>query len=376
MTNQSSMLKQIVSIPDLMDRLYPESINNVKVLLQDPKFKKVKKLILTGCGDSLCSGMAVRTAFMELTNLEIEVATAIDISRLYKKKHLVGKAQEIAIVIVSNSGHVARIIEVAKRIKEMGGIVIAITGNENSQLYKYATDRVKFNLPKFEYAPGIRSYCACLLNLYELAISMAELQKDISSELANTIREELYNLPKRLRETMERWNIQTIQQAEKFKECSSFEFVGVGSDYATGWFGYAKSLETIGRPASSLNTEDWFHMNYFIRDVYKTATILIANEKCPSLTRYEELIKVALEMGRPFLCITDDVNKSDKKFYVLSPRIKYSFLNPLIQYLPIAMMVSHIGDRIGEVYFREGKDNWSACVDCATIIKSKEVIVD
>ena len=116
-------------------------------------------------------------------------------------------------------------------------------------------------------------------------------------------------------------------------------------------------------------------MNYFIRDVYHTATLLIVNRTEGSMSRAAELIETAQDMGRPLLCITDSKSLIAKE-KIITPETGYEVLNALIQYLPVSMVFSYVGDLLGETYFRDGKDNWTACVDCATIVKSRETVLE
>lgn len=374
MTMKTSMIRQIESIPDLMKDMEPELKCAVNVFLDSIDIRAYKKMILTGCGDSLCSVMAAKFAFMKYTDLVIEVVPVMELSRVYDKKELTG-SQDTIVVAVSNSGKVARIIELAKRVKKLDGFMVGITGNEHSGLYKEANAAIKMNIPPFDYAPGIRSYCGCLCVLLYLAVGMGERTGKLSDIDAAELYKEMCGIPELIQNYMKKWEQECSESAKVLTNSSSLEFIGTGVSYASAWFGYAKSLETTGKPSSAVNTEDWFHMNFFVRDVYHTATILLVNEKEGGLSRSEELIRTAVDMGRPLFCITDsEALKANRK--ILIPGLKNEELDCLIQYIPVSMMMSYLGDLLGESYFRDGKDNWSACTNCATLINSEEIILD
>lgn len=370
---KTSMIRQIESVPALMKMMEPELRSTVKKFLHVTDIGKYRKIILTGCGDSLCSAMAARFAFMKYTDLETEVVTVMDLARVYEKKALTGN-EDVMVVAVSNSGKVARIIELAKRIRMLGGFLVAVTGNETSGLYREAGAVIKMRIPAFDYAPGIRSYCGCLMALFNLAIGIGEKTGTLSALHVNEICAEMKRIAEILPDYMENWEEKSFSYAKQLTDATSFEFIGAGVQYASAWFGYAKALETTGLPSSALNTEDWFHMNFFVRDVYRTASFLFVNEKEGGFSRAKELLQIAENMGRPLLCITDS-NTLCAAEKIMTPNTEREELNSLIQYLPISMIMSYVGDLLGEAYFRDGKDNWAACVNCATLTNSEEVIL-
>lgn len=369
--HQSPMMKQLYSVPDLMNLMADDLHAEAKRAVSQIDAAGLKKIILTGCGDSLCSVMAAKYALMEYTDLEVEVVPVIDLSRFYEGKRLTG---DVMTVIVSNSGKVARCEELASRIEALGGTVMAVSGNASSPLAVHAAQILKMSIPKFEYAPGIRSYCGCLSALYVLALELGRVRKNLEEEKSRQVYEEMKRLPELLREYLPRWEEQAWTIADSWKECSSFEFIGSGISYANAWFNYAKSLETTGKPTGAYNTEDWFHMNYFIRDVTHTATALFVNRDGQDRSRADELLSTASEMGRPIIVISDTDGWGDVPTMV-TPGVRESLLDGLFQYIPLSMVLSCVGDLMGEVYFRDGKGRFTACVDCATIIQSRQVIL-
>lgn len=368
------MMRQIESIPNLISFMDKELRQAAEELVDRIPAKKYQKILLTGCGDSLCAAMAAKFAFMEYAKKEAQVVPVIDLARVYPKEQLAGNG-DCLVVAVSNSGRVARMVELAKRVRKTGGCVIAVTGNENSQLYRQADGGVSYTIPSGFGGPGIRSYCGCLTALFYLALSMGTRTSVLTDQEAERIRSELLRLSEEAKGYMTVWERQAKEYALQMKDSTSFEFIGSGIQYASAWFCYAKSLEATGKPSSALNTEDWFHMNYFIRDVYHTATVLFINEGEGSLSRAQELVWTAEDMGRPLLCITDS-ERIEAKHKILTPKTGTGLLHGLIQYLPVSMLLSETGDLLKEVYFRGGKDNWSACQGCATLINSREQVLD
>lgn len=332
--------------------------------------EKIRKIILTGCGDSYCAAMAARHMFAEYTSLEVETAPVIELSRYYERRRLTG-AGDVLVVIISNSGNVSRCIELAKRVVSSGGKVLGVTGREDSGLYAHSSLVLKMDIPSFAYAPGIRSYTACIYALFLLAVSVGRGDGTLEETWAVRLMETLGELEAVLDSRIPGWEQETYQAARRLLPCTSYEWIGSGPGYVNGWFASAKLLETAGRPGGAYNTEDWFHMNYFIKDVDHTATILFTRAEGKDRSRAEELIPVAAGMGRPLLCVTDQPVKGCD--WIPVPVLPEELLSVFVDYIPAAMLTMYAGELLQEVYFRDGKDRWTACVDFATISKSRQL---
>ena len=85
----------------------------------------------------------------------------------------------------------------------------------------------------------------------------------------------------------------------------AYDFIGTGFDYAAAWFGHAKVFEALGKYAMHINSEEWLHMNFFMRNVDKIGTVIVANTTNPAMSRNRELIRFAHELTRPLMVITD-----------------------------------------------------------------------
>lgn len=376
---QTAMMEQIASIPQLMYEITDITRRRAKQTASQVQIGRVKRIILTGCGDSLGAVMATKHFFLNCTRLPVQIETAIDLARHMSADQLAD--EEVLVIMVSNSGKVSRIIELAKRIKQLGGGAIAVTSNEQSPLFEHTSLHLKLDVPKFHRSgPGMRSYLASMLGLYELAIALGNKKGTLSNENARAMQDEMDKLPGLISIEMPKWQTNARKIAEKLKNCIFHEFVADGGDYATAWFGYAKELEVAGLPGCTSNTEDWLHMNYFVRPVHQTALHMIANGNSPAFGRSLELLKTASEMDRPLLCITDEPQAMEGftkgNLYILgTPRLASYELNPSVQYLPLSLVMAYLGVLLGEEDFRGTKNHWTACIDFATVAQSEEIVI-
>ena len=372
----SPMMRQIESVPALMTELLPALRQKAAALAADPRLQEAKKLVLVGCGDSYCAALAARPAFAELTGLDAEVSYAIDVARCLSRRALTRHPGTVY-VFISNSGAVSRMVEAAQRITGMGGTVLAVTGSERSPLYGVSSLALTMEIPRLCGGPGMRSYAASVMALYALAVELAREDEDRAR--AEALWQQLLALPPVLEGMMPLWQQQAAALAPKLASARAFEFIGTAGDYANSFFAYAKELETIGLPASAHNTEDWLHMNYFILDVEGTATFQFVRHKEGGYSRSCELRDVAAEMGRPLVVLTDEPEEaqpSERPWRMSLPAGTEPLLDPLTGYLPVSLAVGHLAQLLGGEDFRGTRDHWTACIDFATVAKSRQIILD
>lgn len=372
MNIQSPMMQQITSIPDLMHEMKQSLQEEAERIVNTYGVGRFDHILITGCGDSYCAALAAKYVFLKYTDCQVDAVSTVDLSRCIRDQKLAGT--DCAVIAVSYSGRVERIIELCKRVRALGGFVLGITGNPESGLYKNASVSLRLDVPSFASSPGIRSYCACLSALYDLAFLIGSGQKSSRKPLIQSVRDEIDQVSGEIPSAMAGWDKAAGEFIPVFKQAGCIEIIGSGVSYATACFGAAKELETAGKPVMVNNTEDWFHTSFFLKDVLHTPLIMISNKRDGDHSRCRELILTAEQMGRDVFCITDDpeLNCSRK---LMTPFIAHAGLHALFQYMPLAILFAKLGEELGELYFRGGRDNWSACVNCATLTDSEEEIL-
>lgn len=366
------MLRQIGGVPALMTELLPVLRQKAAALAADLRLRDARKLVLVGCGDSYCAAVAARQAFGELTDKEAEVMYAVDVARSYSRRALMRNGTGTVYVFISNSGNVSRIVEAAQRITRFGGVTLAITGNERSPLYSETDMGLTMEIPRLCGGPGMRSYAASVMALYALAVELAHEEEDRAR--ADALWEELTALPKQLEELMPVWEQQARELAPRLSQARAFEFIGIAANYANSFFACAKELETIGLPASAHDTEDWLHMNYFISDVTGTVTFQFIRQREGGYSRNCELRKVAGEMGRPLVVLTDEPGEGPWRMTL--PQTRELLLDSLIGYLPVSMAIGYLAILLGGEDFRGTRGHWTACINFATVAGSEKIILD
>ncbi|MRN27088.1 SIS domain-containing protein, partial [Romboutsia ilealis] len=155
---ENSMLRQVLSVPDLLDEVYPEIEPQVRYVLTTPEIYSIKKVVLTSCGDGYAACLAARRAFESFLQIPVEVEDPLTLSRYYQMRWVGESPCDPLVIAVSNSGQAARVIEAVERMRAHRALTIAITSNADSLLAKAAEKVIVPMIPEFEKSPGVRTY--------------------------------------------------------------------------------------------------------------------------------------------------------------------------------------------------------------------------
>lgn len=374
-TLDSALCRQARSIPTLLEQQYADLEPKARLALTTEEIFAVQRIVLTGCGDSLAAGMAAKYAFEGLTGIPTEVVPAIELSRFYDPKQLGFSPYNPLVIAVSNSGGVARVAEAVGRCTNRGALTLAVTGSPDAALGRSAQKVMKLDIPPFESAPGTRSYLVSVLSLLLLAIRFGEVRGRYTMDTAMAYRGAIPVLAQALGEGMEALDADCRALALAWKDCTAYDFVAAGADYAAAWFGHAKVFEALGRPAMHINTEEWLHLNFFQRAVDSTATVAVCAGDSPARSRMVELLGYAVQMGRPLALVTDAPEAFPAGAALLPvPRAQYPFLAPLVQFVPMSLLCGCLCELLGEEDGRGCKGPWSFCQGGAAI-KNSEIVL-
>lgn len=372
------MSRQVFSLPDLIRKQYEDLEPKARKVLSFQEIFNIQRIVLTGCGDSYAAALATKHAFELLTGIPTEVVSAIELSRFYCKKHMGIDCLNPLVIAVSNSGSVARVAEGAERARKHGCYVLGITGNEESPLAVHSDKILKLEIPGFESAPGTRSYMVSVMALLLLAIRFGEVRGQYTMDQAMSYRYDMRSQGEALEKLLPEMREQSIAIAEAWRDYPCYDFIGAGFDYAAAWFGQAKILEATGKFAMHINTEEWFHLNFFARAAEQMGTFLIANTKSPAQSRNKELLKYANQLGRPLVVITDgnqeDFN-NEAATYIQVPAPEYEINMVLTQYAPLCLIAAYLAELLGEKYGRGCEGKWSFC-EGGYCVKNSERVID
>lgn len=369
--------RQVFSLPELIQSQYEDLEPKTRELLSFQEIFNIQRLVLTGCGDSYGACMAVKHVMEMLTGIPVEVVTAIDLGRYYSESRLGVDCRNPAVIAVSNSGCVARVTEAVKRAKLYGSFVLGITGNLESPLGQNGDKVLKLNIPPFESAPGTRSYVASVMALLLFAVRVGEVRGRYTMDQAMDYRYDMRRQGEQLKDLLPEMAQRCVRFADAWKEFSCFDFIGAGFDYAAAWFGHAKMLEAAGKTAMHINSEEWFHLNCFMKNPERTGTVIVANTTNPGLSRTKDVVRYAGKMGRPVMVVTDGTGADfgiEEENVIRVPSPGYPVNMPITQIAPVSLLAGYMAKILEEPYGRGCKGPWQFCEN-GRCVRENEIIV-
>jgi len=375
--NKNAMYKQVFSLPELIKQQYEDLEPKIRKVLTTPEIFSIQKIVLVGCGDSYAAALATKHTFEKLTELPVEIVTALELSRFYPERQLGFAPLNPLVVAVSNSGEGARVGEAVQRAVKHNAFVLGVTGNPNSLLGRHSSKIVPLQIPSFVSAPGIRSYVVSLITLVLLAIRIAEVRGKITMDRANVLRQDIVSQAEKLELMLPQIDSQLNLLAKSWDKLEAWDFVGAGSDYASAWYGHAKIFEATGQYAMHINSEEWLHLNFFMRNTTKIATVVFADLKSPGISRTKEMIGYAQLLERPLLVVSNG-EASDfpvpATSHIQYPSTDFEESISIAQIVPIALLAGYVMVSLGEVDGRGCEGLWSFCQNGASV-RNSEIIV-
>jgi len=299
------IIAQVESLPELIRDEFDTLDMRVRKLMNHNECLSVKRVVITGCGDSHMAGLATELAFEQIAGIPTEPMTAMQAGR-YGTPHFEKLFPRNPLVIgISVSGTVARTREAVALARKEGALTIAITANPEAPLASAAERVFDCTVPDFAPAPGIRSYRVSLLVLYLLAIRLAEVNGRLTQAEASAMREQLKGTADAIEATIGATKERAKDLAAAVADETNFVFVGDGPNYATALFSAAKVIEAAGRHSMGQDTEEWAHLQYFVNTNPSTPTFIISpNQRGHG--RATELVDVMKRIGRTVIGVVPE----------------------------------------------------------------------
>lgn len=357
MSQLDDFIRQVTSLPNMIATCVNSLEPVTRKILSTPEIFGVRQVILTGSGDSYFAGAATVSAFRGLTGLPVQVMPSMEASRYASGLAKDANARGTLIVPVSYSGEAARLVEAAHRWRDRGALTLAVTGTLSGRLAKAVERVVDTRVEEVAPAPGTRTYVAALIALNLLAIRLAEVLMRISMNEANEMRRELGVAGEELCDLQARLSPPIRAFAEQSRGWQTFDVLGSGPSLGAAGYGAAKLVEAAGVHATAQDSEEFFHLNFFVDHPNTTPTVLYAPAEGAAASRSRELIGALEQLGRPSLVLTDQVGFAGGCTEVLLPRVREWFV-PIVQTVPAALLAAYAADFRGGPHYRGHEGPW------------------
>jgi len=352
------MHDQIYSLPGMIREVFPKFDESVRMGLDHQLCMSIKRIYVTGCGDSHHAALGAELAFEALAGVPTEALTALQFAR-YSAPLIPDSGPRTNLVIgISVSGEVTRTLEALLQGQAAGATTVAVTATPGSRVANAGEHVIWTTAPDFPdpagvHTPGVRSYAANQLALYLAAIRIGEVRGKLTTQEANKLRGELLNLAHAAEQTIAACDKPAGALARDWMDAQEFVYVGGGPNYGSALFSAAKLLEASGDPALGQETEEWAHLQYFARSTNTPTLFITAGDR--DLSRSVECAVAANTVGRQVVAIAPGsaaaLHETAGQSLPLAGGVREMF-SPLVATIPGELIAAYRAEAIGEPFFR------------------------
>ncbi|MBI3764124.1 MAG: SIS domain-containing protein [Chloroflexi bacterium] len=354
----NTMLAQIYSLPSLLRDIFDPFDDAVRSTLDDNLCRSVKRLYVTGCGDSHHAALGSELAFEALSGVPVEPMTAMQFARYAAADLPEAGPRGNVVVGISVSGEVSRTVEALKLAQRAKATTIALTATPGSRMAQTAERALLVQAPPFPdppgtVTPGVRSYTSNLIALYLMAVRLGEARGRLAADEGNHIRDELRRLADAVERTLAVCDGAARSLAEEWADAQEFVFLGAGPNYGTALFSAAKVLEASGDAVVAQDTEEWAHLQYFARAVSTPTFIISAGGR--DLSRAVEVAVAAKTIGRSVVAVAPPSASALSAVaarILLLPEGTREMFSPLVAAIPLELFAAYRADVLSEPFFR------------------------
>jgi glucosamine--fructose-6-phosphate aminotransferase (isomerizing) len=347
------MVRQVEELANDLRESTPAFDRRARGLLTPPEWTSVRKVYLTGDGDSYHASCAAEMAFETIAGVACEPMSALRFLEYASPWMHELHSEQVVVIATSASGTTPRVLQAIERGREHGALTVAVTGTPDSAVTRAADRVLEVEVPRRERSPGIRTYQASLLGLLLVAILMGEARGRCLPEEANDLRRELVALADAMDATNAAIAAPCRELADAIGDAPAMSMVGSGPSYGTALFSAAKMVEAAGVMAVAQDLEEWWHVERFARPTDMPLFVIAPPGR--SRWRAGELAAAARGLGRRVIAVTHraDADVAPHAHFVLSVHGDVrEELSALLYHLFASRVASHVAERLGRVPFQ------------------------
>ena len=325
----------------------------VRNVLTPLEFLSLRRVYLTGDGDSYQAVRAAEMAFKNIARIPCEPLSAQRFLN-YGAEWIESWAPNDNLVVgISAGGRTRRVVEALEKAKAHGALTLAITGNGEGPVSQTADRTILVSLPDMGRSPGIRTYNASLMGLLLLAIRIGELKDRYHQLEANAMRQEIGRLAEVMEATIAANHALAKKAAQEFKGAPYAVYLGSGPSYGTALFSAAKIIESANEFAVGQDLEEWALVeNLAYPD--DTPTFVISP---PGRSHWRALgiVERAKSKGRRVTAVVQNdcheiAKKADYHFPIMGA-VREEF-SPLVYHIPTTLFAAYLTQALGRKIFQ------------------------
>ncbi len=199
--------------------------------------KSIKRIFITACGTALHAGMVGKTIIEHLTRIPVEVMVASEFRYI---DPIVD--QDTVVLAISQSGETADTLAAMEEGRHKGARLWSIVNAIGSQAMRIADGSIAMQVGPEIGVASTKAFTAPLVDLYMLAVYLADLRGSISPKKRTELIRDLLKVPTLAGKTLEH-EVEVEKVAARYKDTRSMLYLGRGINMPIAYEGALKLKE-------------------------------------------------------------------------------------------------------------------------------------
>lgn len=341
---QKEIHEQVRSITDtLAGRVdFEEGMIRLPELnLTREKARKINKIIITACGTASHAGMVGRILLEKIAR----IPTVNEIASEFRYGDPIIDENTVVIAI-SQSGETADTLAAMEEARKDGAVVWAIVNAIGSQAMRVSDGYISMQTGPEIGVASTKAFTAPLVDLYMLAVLLADLRGVINAETRKQLVDDLRLIPELVGQCLDREEaIEAI--AQDIKDVRDMLYLGRGINMPIAYEGALKLKEISYIHAEAYPAGEMKHGPIALID--ENMPVLAIAPKDPWYEKMVSQIEQAKARGGKVIAVATDgdtrvANLVDQVIWV--PETPW-MLSPVITVIPLQMLAYHIASLRG-----------------------------
>ena len=341
---QKEIHEQVRSITDtLAGRVDFEAgkIRLPELNMTKEKARKINKIIITACGTASHAGMVGRILLEKIARIPTsnEIASEFRYGDPIVDEHTV-------VLAISQSGETADTLAAMEEARKDGAVVWSIVNVIGSQAMRVSDGYISMQTGPEIGVASTKAFTAPLVDLYMLAVLLADLRGEIDDETRKRLVDDLRLIPELVGQCLDRE--EAVEEiAQDIKEVRDMLYLGRGISMPIAYEGALKLKEI-----------SYIHAEAYPAGEMKHGPIALIDENMPVLAIatkdpwYEKMVsqieQVKARGGKVIAIATDgDTRVSNLVDQVIWVPETPWMLSPVITVIPLQMLAYHIASLRG-----------------------------
>lgn len=225
-----------IIIPDVLSKFKERSKE-----LREKWNPNINEIIMVGSGTSNTTAVTSQLFMEQVSGLSVSTL----LPNHFMKKSAYNK--NAIYIFTSQSGTSIFTVECLNKAKEIGGLTLAITGNEDNKLKSASDIHVNMGCGYEEYGQRTIGYCTSVLTQMLVGLEIGLLRGHISEEKYNAYIEDASKLPFSQKEVVENALTWFDCNKDALINAKGYIFYGTGPLWGVALEGALKALEVVGK---------------------------------------------------------------------------------------------------------------------------------